>query len=285
MEILVGKTAGFCGGVLNSVNNAESVLNEKKSKVYCLGELVHNSVVVNSLSEKGLIIIDSLKGIDNCDVIVRAHGVSKSIYDESKIKNINLIDLTCPNVLKIHNLADNYAQDGYFIILVGQRNHPETIGTISFCGDNSFTIESLEDIEECVTRVNSSKLNKIVVLVQTTYSLLLFDEICSILKNRFVDKDLVINNTICMATSNRQKECDELSKNVDCMIIIGGRNSSNTKKLFEVANKNCKSYIVETSRELDEYIVDIKKCNKVGVMAGASTPSESIDDVVNLLGR
>lgn len=278
--IKVGKYAGFCGGVTNSVTKTEKYLNEYNN-LYCLGELVHNKQVIESLEEKGLKTIETLSEVeDNSTVIIRAHGVANSIYEEASKRNINLIDLTCPKVLKIHDKVSEYKDNGYFIILVGSKVHPEVIGTISFCGDKSIVIEDLNDIEEVNNIINSNNYKDVVIFAQTTIKESLFDEIVDCLKENI--KNLVVENTICNATHLRQQECLEMAKTSDCMIIIGGKNSSNTKKLYEVASSVCpNTYLVETYKELD--FNELKKYENIGIMAGASTPKTSIDEVVNNL--
>lgn len=281
MEIIVGKLAGFCGGVINSVTKSDKLLNDGL-KTYCLGELVHNRQVVDKLKDKGLILIDSLDDVDNdCRVIFRAHGVTKDMYELAKKKNLDVIDLTCPNVLRIHEKAIKLVEDGYFIILVAQKDHPEAIGTISFCGNDSLIIEDVNDISFVVEEIKNSNKNKVAVISQTTYSMQKFDKIANILKECLSGFDLKIDNTICSATELRQKETIKLAEEVDAMIIIGGKNSSNTKKLYELAGSQCNNtFIIETLSDLEE---DFSKYNKIGVMAGASTPKESIDDVVKYL--
>ena len=278
--IKVGKYAGFCGGVTNSVTKTEKYLNEYNN-LYCLGELVHNKQVIESLEEKGLKTIESLAEVeDNSNVIIRAHGVANSIYEEASKRNINLIDLTCPKVLKIHDKVSEYRDKGYFIILVGSKAHPEVIGTISFCGDKSIVIEDLNDIEEVNNIIKSNNYKDVVIFAQTTIKESLFDEIVDCLKENI--QDLVVENTICNATHLRQQECLEMAKISDCMIIIGGKNSSNTKKLYEVASSVCpNTYLVETYKEID--FNELKKYENIGIMAGASTPKTSIDEVVNNL--
>ena len=281
MEVIVGKTAGFCGGVFNSVSKTEKVLDELKS-CYCLGELVHNQQVVDKLNNKGLIVINDLNDIYDTKVIVRAHGITKETYEIAKDHNIELIDLTCPKVLKIHDIAKDYVNDGYYIILIAKRDHPEAIGTYSYCGSNSFVLENDSQLKELLDSINNSSCNKIAIIAQTTFSVKGFNELCNLIKEKVVDKEIVINNTICNATSIRQDETDKLSKEVDTMIIIGGKNSSNTKKLYEVALTNCdNTIIIETLSDLD--INSLKYSKRIGVMAGASTPIDSIDEVVNFL--
>lgn len=281
MEVIVGKYAGFCGGVINSINKTEAILNEYGSS-YCLGELVHNKQVVDNLKGKGLILIDNLSEVaEGSRVIVRAHGIPKEVYELAKHNNIELCDLTCPKVLKIHEEAKKLVLEDYFIVLVAQEIHPEAIGTISFCGSNSVILEDIEQLDKVISLINGSGKKKVAVISQTTFSVKKFDLLVNELKSKLNNFEIFVKNTICSATELRQKEIVELSKNVDAMIIIGGKNSSNTKKLFEISQKECeKSFIIEVLSDLDE---DMSIYKTVGVMAGASTPKESIDEVVNYL--
>ena len=282
MNIILGKKAGFCGGVINSVNKSNELL-DKYNNLYCLGEIVHNTRVVKSLEDKGMTFIESLDEVkDGSNVVIRAHGVAKSIYEEAEKRNITLLDLTCPKVLLIHKEAEDLVKDGYYIILVGKKDHPEIIGTISYCNEDSLIIESQHDVDKVVEYVINEGLNKVALLCQTTYSMSKFKEIEEMLNNSFKDIEFKVVNTICNATELRQTETEELSKQVDAMIIIGGKNSSNTKKLYELAEANTKTYLIETVDELDPSILEYET---VGVMAGASTPKESIDEVIEYLNK
>ena len=282
MKIKIGKTAGFCYGVERAVEGAKGVVEKTNKKVYCLGEIVHNREVVKDLEKRGIEFIENPEGVkeSNSLTIIRAHGIPKEIYDICKQKNIEIADYTCPNVLRIHDIAREHAEQGYYIVLVGSRKHPENIGTISFCGKKMSVIESLEDIPKVIEEIERSGKNKCLVIAQTTYHLEKFKKIEEELnKNLSSNIDLKIQNTICMATELRQKETKELSKEVDKMIIIGGKNSSNTKKLYEVAAKYCNSAIcIETAEELEKE--DLKEIETIGIMAGASTPKQSIEEVV-----
>ena len=282
MNIILGKKAGFCGGVINSVNKSNELL-DKYKKLYCLGEIVHNKRVVKSLEDKGMVFVESLDEVEDfSNVVIRAHGVAKSIYEEATRRNITLLDLTCPKVLLIHKEAEDLVNDGYYIILVGKKDHPEIIGTISYCNPDSLIIENQQDVDKVVEAVLSKGIKKVALLCQTTYSMSKFKEIEEMLNNRFKDIEFKVVNTICNATELRQTETEEMSKNVDAMVIIGGKNSSNTKKLFEIAESNTKTYLVETVDELDSSIFEYEN---VGVMAGASTPKESIDEVLDYLNK
>ena len=283
MEIIVGKTAGFCYGVKRAVEGAKKVVKESEN-VYGLGEIVHNKDVVKQLENLGMHFIEDIREAKG-KTIIRAHGIPKQVYQEAEKKQIELIDYTCPKVLKIHEIAEEYAKNGYYIFLLGNRKHPEIIGTLSYCGENKFVIEKEEDALKALEVLEKSEIKKLLVISQTTYSLEKFYIIEEIIKNELSrDIELVIKNTICQATEIRQKETEEMSKKVDCMIIIGGRNSSNTKKLYDIAKQNCKMVIfIENEKEID--LDAIGRKDKIGIMAGASTPEESIKKVVSKLGK
>lgn len=283
MEVVIGKTAGFCYGVKRAVDGAIEELHSH-NKIDCLGEIVHNKQVIEELKGKGLNFIGKIEDSVGT-TIIRAHGIQKEIYEIAKKNKIKIKDYTCPNVLKIHQIVEEYSREGYYIFLCGSNKHPENIGTISYCGKNYSILETEEDLKEAIKNLQETNLKKLLVIAQTTYSLQRF---CDIGKqiNKKISKDvkIVIKNTICKATELRQKETESLSKKVDCMIIIGGKNSSNTKKLYEIAKEKCMhSICIETEEELN--LKDIEKYNKIGVMAGASTPQDSILKVVNKITK
>lgn len=278
MEMIVGKTAGFCYGVKRAVEGTEEQLN-KNRKVACLGELVHNKQVIQELEQKGLKIIQNIQEAEEM-AIIRAHGVPKQIYELAKNKKIDLIDYTCPNVLKIHEIAQKYAKDGYAICLCGSKSHPENIATISYCGKNYFVVEEIEEAKKVMDQIKENRMKKLLLISQTTYSLEKFHQIEKFFKENLPEEiELVVNNTICKATEFRQKETQEIAKKVECMIIIGGKNSSNTKKLYEIAKQNCSnSLCIETVKDLEGY--PLSSYTKIGIMAGASTPQKSIQEVI-----
>lgn len=280
MNIIIGKTAGFCFGVKNAVDNTIEELNKRK-EVYCLGELVHNKQVTEELISKGVIFIDNIEEAKNM-AIIRAHGIPENVYEKAKKLQIELKDLTCPKVLAIHKLAVKYNKENYFIFLIGQKSHPETIGTASFCGENSIVIEEIEDIEKAVEEFDKSGLEKAVILAQTTISLEKFNNITHELKKHI--ESIEVKNTICASTKQRQKETEEISKEVEAMIIVGGKHSSNSNKLYEIAKKNCKEvFFVETKADL--ILEKLKKFKSLGVMAGASTPQKSISEIVDIIKK
>lgn len=281
MEIILGKTAGFCYGVKRAVDGTEKAIKEEKN-LFCLGELVHNKQVTNSLQKKGLKFIENIEEA-NGKTIIRAHGVPHEVYKTAQKNEVELLDYTCPNVLKIHKIAKEYKANGYYICLCGSKKHPENIGTISYCGKYYSVIEEEKELPQVVKEIKGSKLRKVLLISQTTYSLTKFNKIEQLLKEKMPKNiEFIVNNTICKATEFRQKETEEISKKVDGMIIIGGKNSSNTKKLFDIAKHNCQVAIcIETVDDLKtEQILDY---NKVGIMAGASTPKQSIEEVIKTL--
>lgn len=276
MEILLGKTAGFCMGIKNAIKTTDENL-KKYNKLECLGDLLHNNQVLEKLKARGLKVIDSIDEAKE-KVIIRAHGVTKEIYEMAEKRNIELIDCTCPKVLKVHELAEKLSKKNSYIVVIGEKKHPETIGTYSFVQNG----EIIQDIEELKLRMDELNKKEIVeVITQTTCNIKKFKEIENYLKENIKTK-LKVHNRICNATELRQKETDKISKQVDFMIIIGGIKSSNTNKLYEISKQNCKNAIkIETVKEL--YNINFNNINKVGVMAGASTPDESIEDVINYL--
>lgn len=278
MEIIVGKNAGFCYGVQRAVDKALEEV--KNNKTYCLGEMVHNQNVINKLENLGLCFIKTIEESKG-NTIIRAHGEPKSVYKKAKEMGINLIDLTCPSVLKIQNLADEYSKKGYFIIIVGKTNHPEVLGIKSRAGCDYRVIDNKSDISELLNIINNKK--KVLLISQTTHSSKKFDEIAEELKNSInSDVELEIKKTICPSTEIRQKETEEIAKKVDLMIIIGDKRSSNTNKLYDIACNFCNN-VVFVSNETEINLDRFKGIKSVGIMAGASTPKEDIIKIKELL--
>ena len=276
--IEVGKTAGFCGGVSLCIKRLnEEIL--KEEKIYCLGEVVHNSDVVNDFKNKGVIFVDSIDLVpDNSVVAFRAHGVIKSVYEDANKRGIKIIDLTCPKVFNIREIVKPYLDDS-FIILIAQKTHPEALSTISFCGDNSIIVEDESDMELVFDKIKD--FSRVVVIAQTTFNEEKFLNYCDVIKENF-SGEVIIKNTICNATHIRQEETREMSKKKDTMIIIGGKNSSNTRKLYDIASEYCSNTLIcENINDLDLSMVK----GTIGIMAGASTPKNVIDDVVNSINK
>ena len=284
MEIIIAKEAGFCFGVKRAVDGAYKEIKNGKKKIYCLGEIVHNKDVIANLEKNKITFVESIDEIkeDNVKLIIRAHGIDKSIYEIAKKRNIEIIDYTCPLVKKTHDIAEEYQKNGYYIFLIGSKNHPEIIGTSSHCGKNYSIIDDEEELKMEISKINSKGIKNLLVIVQTTFSKSKFALFESIIKESINSNiNLVINNTICNATSNRQLETEELSKKAHLLIVVGGKNSSNTKKLYEVACKNTDSLQVENHKELD--LDRIKKYQKIGIVSGASTPIEIVNEIADKL--
>ena len=266
----VGKTAGFCGGVSLCVKrlNEEIDINDV---VYCLGEVVHNKDVVSNFEEKGVIFVDSLDDIPDGSIVAgRAQGVVKSIYEDAEKRGMRIVDLTCPKVFNIRNIVKPYLDDAY-VILIAQKTHPEALSTISFCGDNSCIVEDISDLD--LSKMKN--FSRVVVIAQTTFNEKKFLEYCDIIKNKF-NGEVIVNNTICNATHIRQEETRDMAKNKDTMIIIGGKNSSNTRKLYDISSEFCTNTLIcENISDLDVS----KVFGNIGIMAGASTPKNVIDEV------
>ncbi len=273
MEIVIGKTAGFCFGVENAVSKTKELTNTNK-EIFCLGELVHNKQVTDELKEKGVKFIENIEEAKN-EVIIRAHGIPKQTYSKAKKLGINLIDLTCPKVLQIHKISEEYSKNRYYIFITGKKEHPEMIGTIGFC-EKYYIIEDENDIENAIKEYEKSGLIKALLISQTTYSAQKFEKISNILAQKI---KIEIKNTICLTTKQRQEETEKMAKQVDMMIIIGGRHSSNSTKLYDVAKQYCQRTIfAETAEEINKS--DFENINKIGIMAGASTPEICITNIV-----
>lgn len=281
MEIILGKTAGFCYGVTRAVDGAKEEI-KNNNEIYCLGEIVHNKNVVKKLEQDGMKFIDNIEDAKG-KTIIRAHGMPKETYEKANEMNIEIKDLTCPHVLKIHKIAEEYSEKGFFIVLLGKQNHPEVIGIASFCGNNMAIIEDEQGIENAVNLIKKIQIKDVIVIAQTTYNSKKFDKIVSELKSKLSEKiNFEINKTICPATEVRQKETENIAKQVDIMIIIGDKKSSNTNKLYNISCDYCNRVVfIENEKELN--LNDFYDASKIGIMAGASTPNEDIQVVIKIL--
>ena len=273
-EVKVAKSAGFCFGVKRAV---EMVYNEagKEGKVYTLGPIIHNEQVVKDLEEKGVNVLDSVNDIkdgEDATVIIRSHGISEEIYSQLKKKDVKIIDATCPFVAKIHRIVKEKHKAGYQIVIAGNANHPEVEGIKGWCGNNAAIIESIEDAEKVVLNMD----RKVCVVAQTTFNYKKFKDIVDILLKKSYDIDVM--NTICNATEERQTEAGTIAGQSDAMLVIGGKHSSNTQKLYEICKKECSdTYFIQTLDDLD--LNKLQSFRSVGITAGASTPNNIIKEV------
>ena len=272
MKVKIAKEAGFCFGVKRAMKMAWDEL-ELNSDIYALGPLIHNRQAVQKYEDKGLITVDTIDSIPNNEsVIIRSHGVSKDIYDRANFSNLNIIDTTCPFVKKIHNIVKEFYEEGFKIIIIGDKNHPEIIGINGWCEKSALIIKSVDDLNN----LNLDNNNKYCVVAQTTLNLELYNQVVDILSKEL--DNIQFNNTICSATKIRQQAAKELSVDVDCMIVIGGKHSSNTQKLVNICKEQVPTFSIETKEDLD--IDKLSKFNIIGVTAGASTPNWIIEDVI-----
>ncbi len=281
MKITIGKTAGFCPGVRNAVEKAKEAL-KIEDKIYCLGEIVHNKQVIQTLEKNGMITVENIDEIpNNSKVIFRSHGESKIRYDIANEKNLEIIDLTCGNVKSVHLKVEREKKNS-FIIIIGKKNHPEIVGTQGYAGDNSYVIENEDDILDAYIEYEKTNLGRVYVVSQTTFSSIKFDELVGEIETNFIEADIIVDKTICNATETKQKDTREIAKKADVMIVIGGRNSANTKELIKIAKEECKNvYGIETAKELENE--KFSNVSEVAITAGASTPLELIEDVKSFL--
>lgn len=280
MKVEIAKYSGYCFGVKRAMDMAweELMKNSENTQkqIYSIGPLIHNNQAMQKYKDKGLLIEEKVENLEkNSIAIVRSHGLSKYFYDKMEEKSIKVVDATCPFVKKIQDIVYKSHISGSKIILIGDRNHPEIIGINGWAEDSSIIINSLDDALSFEVNEHSDYI----VVVQTTYKLEKYQQIEKILKNRL--KKVEFFNTICYATRERQDAAGKLSKIVDAMIVVGGKNSSNTKKLAEICAENCDTFLIETAEELD--LEKIKNFEKIGISAGASTPDFIIKEVEDLL--
>lgn len=278
--INLAKTAGFCFGVDRAVNLVYELV-EKGEKVCTLGPIIHNSQLVADLESKGVKIIDKVSDCpDGYTIVIRTHGVEKSIIDEAKCSNINYVDATCPFVSKIHRIVTEQPDDCVTLI-AGDENHPEVKGIRSYCKGESFVFKNQEELEDILKNHNLGEKKSLICVSQTTFSLKEWKKCEKILKKLYTN--CRIYSTICNATADRQEEAAALSKDADAVIVIGGRHSSNTCKLRDVCKVNADTFLIETSAELKT--IDLSKYKVIGVTAGASTPAVIIKEVLKSMSE
>lgn len=274
MKIILAKSAGFCFGVHRAVDMAFKA--DETKKTYTLGHIIHNETVTRQLKQKGIASVEELDNIPMEKVIIRAHGVPEAIYKEAKEKSIEVLDATCPYVTKIHKLVSKYEKEGYRIIVIGDAKHPEIIGINGWTQKGCIIYKNKEDID--LTKLNLE--DEYLVVSQTTYKKEVVDEIVRVLEDAHYKVKFI--NTICNATSERQDEAREIAKDVEAMVVIGSSFSSNTQKLFEICKTYCPdTYCIEEVTDL--HAEWFKDKNKVGVTAGASTPKDVIEEVLEML--
>ena len=275
MKVYLGTPRGFCAGVVRAIEIVENAIEKFGAPIYIKHEIVHNKYVVQALGRKGAITVEDVDEIPNgSSVIFSAHGSPPSDFDIAKQRNLRVIDATCPLVTKVHNEAKKYRSEGRKVVYVGHAGHQETKGTMGQMPMHLLDDESESEIP------GWNKSSPVAVLTQTTLSKDDTDKSVKMIKNKF--DDVVIRNDICYATTNRQDAVKRMCKLVDLILVIGSENSSNCKRLTEVARaRNVESYRIGSAEEiLDEWIVGI---DKIGITSGASTPEDLVNEVVDKL--
>ncbi|MHB1315368.1 MAG: bifunctional 4-hydroxy-3-methylbut-2-enyl diphosphate reductase/30S ribosomal protein S1 [Christensenellales bacterium] len=278
MKIIVAKSAGFCFGVRRAVQAVEDSL-KKEDKVYTYGPLIHNDDVVLRFAQRGALPVESLDGLSDCTLIIRSHGVAPEVYEQCARQNINIVDATCPFVKRIHTIVEQHAKSGYAIIIVGHDNHPEVMGIKGWSSTEAEVLGSLEDAKQYLNKEDCPK--KVCVVAQTTIPEKLFFEITDCLQSQI--PEVIIKNTICETTIQRQNEAEELAKKCDRMIVIGGHHSSNTQKLAQICKNFCKNTVTIANR--DDVILEKNMRDDIitGVITGASTPDWMIREVLTIM--
>lgn len=278
MEVIRAKTAGFCFGVRRAVETVYKQVKEKNSgPIYTYGPIIHNEEVVKDMEKRGIKVLRSeaeLDALNGGTVIIRSHGVARYIYEKLEKRNISIVDATCPFVKKIHNIVKRESEAGKYIVIIGNPEHPEVEGIRGWSSELVSVIQSKEDAQ----KIEVPQDRKICIVAQTTFNYNKFQDLVEIILEKSYDVSVL--NTICSATKERQKEARSIAEEVDAMIVIGDKHSSNTQKLFEICKGACKdTYYIQTLDDLD--LNQLGSVETVGITAGASTPNNIIEEVQN----
>lgn len=279
MNVELAKTAGFCFGVKRAVDTVYQQIEQYRGeKIFTYGPIIHNEEVIKDLRSHGVEVLndeEELKTADADVVVIRSHGVAKYIYDIMEERGITCVDATCPFVKKIHKIVAEKSAEGSYIVIVGNGEHPEVQGIRGWAGEQVTVVQTAEDAERFEL---PDKDQKVCIVAQTTFNYNKFKELVEIIsKKRY---DIVVLNTICNATKERQTEARQIAARVDAMVVIGDKRSSNTQKLFEICKEEClNTYYIQTLDDLD--INQLRSVESVGITAGASTPNNIIEEVQN----
>ncbi|MBO4899898.1 MAG: 4-hydroxy-3-methylbut-2-enyl diphosphate reductase [Lachnospiraceae bacterium] len=276
MEVITAKSAGFCFGVKRAVDTVYELSGGEK-KIYTFGPIIHNESVVDDLKERGVGIVDDLEQLKDLDpedtvIVIRSHGVSEEIYNTISGLGFEIVDTTCPFVKRIHDAVLNASENGEEILILGSADHPEVQGIMGWCHG---PVQVIENVESAKTYKPMSD-RPITLVSQTTFNHKKFEDIVEILI--LSEYNVNVMNTICNATLTRQNEAEDLASRADVMIVIGGKHSSNTRKLYDICAARCEhTYFIET---LDDLNLEVPKSVRlVGITAGASTPQKLIEEV------
>ena len=277
MIVKTAETAGFCFGVERAVAMVEGLIGEGKTPLYTYGPIIHNDQVIEDLASRGVISVNSLKELEDKEpgyIVIRSHGVGKKKEKEMETAGLKVVDATCPFVKKIHRIVEKEGGEGRRIIITGDKKHAEVKAIMGWCPETPFVIECEEEIPDLPADT------PLLLVSQTTFQLDKFKKIVEIINKSYYN--VLVVNTICDATQKRQQEAKSLAVCSDAMIVIGGSQSSNTRKLAEICEANCaKTYYIQTSNDLIEQ--GFKPVRALGITAGASTPKKIIEEVQNFV--
>lgn len=272
---MIAKTAGFCFGVKKAVEKVYEQIEVSDKPIYTFGPIIHNEEVVKDLESKGVKVINTveeLEALREATLIIRSHGVSKKIYDIVEKNELNLVDATCPFVKRIHNIVFKESREGKKVVIIGNKNHPEVEGIVGWVNGTAYVINCEEDIKN----LSFQTKEKVCIVSQTTFNYNKFKYLVEIISKKGYDINCL--NTICNATHERQIEAKKIASQVDAMIVIGGRNSSNTQKLYEICKEQCdNTFYIQTVNDLD--LCKLNAIKSIGITAGASTPKKIIEEV------
>ena len=278
MKVELAKSAGFCFGVEKAVNTVYEEAKKGNEIVYTLGPIIHNEEVVKDMKKRGVeaVRIEDLASLQKGTVIIRSHGVSREIFNFVKNSGHRVVDATCPFVKKIHAIVSVQSGKGKTVVIIGNPEHPEVMGIRGWGDENTYAVENIEQF----INLGLKKDKEIVIVAQTTFNHKKFQEIID--KISLLGYDVRCFNTICNATQERQAEAKNIASNVDAMIVIGDKKSSNTGKLVEICQEECKNTVfIQTLEDLDyDALLSV---DSVGITAGASTPKHIIEEVQNIV--
>ncbi len=275
MEVIVAKTAGFCFGVKRAVDQVYEQIGKAKKAVYTYGPIIHNREVVRDLEEKGVKVLNTeeeLKALTDGIVVIRSHGVGKRVYELLEAQGIEVVDATCPFVKKIHRIVQEQEALGRRMMIIGDPDHPEVQGICGWAGKETIVVQEASQLEN----LSVNKDEPLCLVAQTTFNYNKFQDIVEKIEKK--GYDIIVLNTICSATQERQVEASRIASMVDVMIVIGDRKSSNSQKLYEICKKKCtNTYFIQTVGDFNpEYVNSVRN---VGITAGASTPEQIIEEV------
>ena len=278
MKVELAKSAGFCFGVEKAVNTVYEEAKKGNDIVYTLGPIIHNEEVVKDMKKRGVeaVKIEDLASLPKGTVIIRSHGVSREIFNFVKRSGHRVVDATCPFVKKIHAIVSVQSGKGKTVVIIGNPEHPEVMGIRGWGDENTYAVENIEQF----INLGLKKDEEIIIVAQTTFNHKKFQEIID--KISILGYDVRCFNTICNATQERQAEAKKIASNVDAMIVIGDKKSSNTGKLVEICQEECKNTVfIQTLEDLDyDALLSV---DSVGITAGASTPKHIIEEVQNIV--